>query len=499
MIIERLLWEEDATGLAGKIHAGDVAPIELVDAAIARAERVNPEINAIIEKQYEDARERAKNADRQAPLAGVPYLIKDLTISQKGVPTHSGSRAPAFTPDFDSVLIERCRAAGLIPIATTSTPEHGLRLMTETAAFGITRNPWNTAHTSGGSSGGAAALVAAGVSPMAHASDGGGSIRVPSACTGLVGLKPSRGRIPLSPAISEGWHGLTGEHAVTRTVRDTALLLDLTHGPDVLAPYAARPPRGTFAAAAARAPGRLRLAFYQGSPLGLPVSAETLQAMNAAVGLAREGGHSVEEIILPMIGEQYWADFAFTIAASIAGTMQLESQRIGRSIMGDLERGTRVIARFGGIISAGEAHAALLRLHAVSRQIVRETERYDAVLMPLIAHPPLPCGAMNPKGADELLENTADKLRLTRLLRLKPFRDKLITSSLWFTHWPAIQNISGQPAIALPVHVTKEGLPLGIQAVGRPGEEETLLSLAGQLEKISNWPARRAPFHVPKG
>ncbi len=498
MGLERLLWEDDATGLALKVRAGDVAALELVDAAIARAERVNPEINAIVEKQYEDARERAKHADRQAPFAGVPFLIKDLTMSQKSVPTHSGSRAPAFTPDFDSVLVQRYRAAGLIPFATTTTPEYGLRLMTETTAFGVTRNPWNLAHTSGGSSGGSAALVAAGVAPMAHASDGGGSIRVPAACTGLVGLKPSRGRIPLSPAISEGWHGLTGEHALTRTVRDTAALLDLTHGPDILAPYAARPPKGTFAAAAARAPGKLKLAFYRGSPLGLPISSETLQAMDTAISLAREGGHAVEEIDLPMIGEQYWADFAYTIASSIAGVMRLESGRIGRPILGDLERATRVIARFGDVITAGEAHAALLRLHAVSRQIVGATEIYDAVLMPIIAHPPLPCGAMNPKGADEVLENIADRLRLARLLRLKPFRDKLLHNSLWFTHWPAIQNISGQPAIALPVHVTKDGLPLGIQAVGRPGEEEPLLSLAAQMENLSNWAVRRAPFHVPK-
>ena len=497
MSIERILWEEDATGLAGKVRAGDVSPVELVDAAISRAERVNPDINAIAERTYETAREAAKRADRKAPFAGVPFVVKDLTISQKGVPTHSGSRAPAFVPDFDSVLVERQRAAGLIAIATSTTPEYGLRLMTETAAFGVTRNPWNLAHTSGGSSGGSAALVAAGIVPMAHASDGGGSIRVPAACTGLVGLKPSRGRIPHSPGMSEGWHGLTGEHALTRSVRDTAALLDLTHGPDILAPYAARPPRGTFAAAVAREPGKLKIAFYRGSPLQLPISPETLQALDDAVSLAREGGHSVEEIGLPMIGEQYWADFAYTIASSMAGVMRLESARIGRPILGDLERATRVIARFGDVITAGEAHAALLRLHAVSRQIVGATEMYDAVLMPIIAHPPLPCGAMNPKGADELLENIADKLRLTRLLRFKPFRDKLLHNSLWFTHWPAIQNISGQPAIALPVFVTKDGLPLGIQAVGRPGDEETILSLAGQFEKISDWAARRAPFHIP--
>ncbi len=479
------------------VRAGDVSPVELIEAAVTRAERVNPEINAIAERTFDMAREAAKRADREAPFAGVPFAIKDLTISQKGVPTHSGSRAPAFVPDFDSVLVERHRAAGLICIATATTPEYGLRLMTETAKFGVTRNPWNLAHTSGGSSGGSAALVAAGVAPMAHASDGGGSIRVPAACTGLVGLKPSRGRIPFSPAISEGWHGLTGEHALTRSVRDTAALLDLTHGPDILAPYAARPPRGTFAAAAARAPGRLKIGFYRGSPLDLPISAETLQALDAAIALAREGGHETEEIGLPMIGEQYWADFAYTIASSMAGVMRFESARIGRSVLGELERGTRVLTRFGDVITAGEAHAALLRLHAVSRQIVAATAEFDAVLMPVIAHPPLPCGAMNPKGADELLENIADKLRLTRLLRFKPFRDKLLHNSLWFTHWPAIQNISGQPAIAMPVHVTKEGLPLGIQAVGRPGDEETLLSLAAQFETISQWGKRRAQFHIP--
>lgn len=207
MSVERLLWEHDATGLADIVRKGEVSPAELVDAAIARAERVNPEINAIAEKTYERARERAKTVDRDAPLAGVPFAIKDLGIAQKGVPTHAGSRTPSFVPDFDSVLTERYLAAGLIPIATSTSPEHGLRLMTESAAFGITRNPWNTGHTTGGSSGGAAALVASGVVPVAHASDGGGSIRVPSACSGLVGLKTSRGRVPLSPLVSESWYG----------------------------------------------------------------------------------------------------------------------------------------------------------------------------------------------------------------------------------------------------------------------------------------------------
>ena len=497
MSAERVLWEYDAVGQAELVRKGDISPSELVEAAITRLEKVNPQINCVAEKTYEQARAAAKSADRNAPLAGVPFAIKDLGIAQKGIATHSGSRAPVFVPDFDSVLIERYRAAGLIPIATTTSPEYGLRLMTESAAFGITRNPWNTGHTTGGSSGGSSSIVAAGVVAAAHASDGGGSIRVPSACTGLVGMKTSRGRVPLSPLVTESWYGFVVDHAVSGTVRDSATLLDLTHGPDPLAPYAARPPKGTFAAAAARDPGRLTLAVYRGSPLGLEISKETLAALDTAVALAREGGHSVEEIDLPFIDRQFMADFAGSVASAVAGLLRMERVRSGRDIAGDVERASRVLARYGELQTAGETYAALERLHAASRQLITETAKYDAVLMPIIAHPPLAVGAMNPKGADELIENLLDRLRLTWLLKFPQFFGQLLDKSLWFTHWPAIQNVSGQPSIALPVHLTETGLPLGVQAAGRPGDEETLYSLAGQMERISGWDKRRAPFHVP--
>lgn len=497
MSIEKLLWQEDATGLAAHVAKGDVTPVELADAAISRAERVNPEINCIAETMFDRARAQAKGVDRTAPLAGVPFAIKDLDVAQAGVPLHGGSRAPALVPDYDSVLAERYRAAGLITIATTTSPEYGLRLVTESVRFGITRNPWNTGHTTGGSSGGSSSMVASGIVPAAHASDGGGSIRVPSACTGLVGMKPSRGRVPLSPMFTESWHGLIVDHAVTRSVRDSALLLDLTHGPDPLAPYAARSPKGTFAAAAARQPGKLKLAVYRQSPLGLEISADTLSALDTAVALAREGGHAVEEIALPFIDREFMADFARTVASAIAGLVRMENVRVGRNISGDLERATRIIARLGEVLSAGEVYAALERLHATSRRLIVETARYDAVLMPLIAHPPVPVGGMDPKGADDIVENLLDRLRLTRLLKLPQFLGRLMDKSLWFTHWPPIQNVTGQPSIALPVHITAAGLPLGIQAAGRPGDEETLYSLAAQMETISGWTTRRAPFHLP--
>ncbi len=498
MSVERVLWQEDATGLASLVKKGDISPTELVDAAISRAEKTAHDINAIVEKLFDRAQACARTIDRTLPLAGVPFAIKDLGIAMKGVPTHSGSKAPVFVPDVDSVLIERHFAAGLIPIATSTTPEHGLRLVTESAAFGITRNPWNTGHVTGGSSGGAAALVAAGVVPVAHASDGGGSIRVPAACTGLVGLKTSRGRIPLTPLASEPWYGFVVNHAVTRSVRDSALLLDLTHGPDNLAPYAARPPKGSFAAAAARDPGKLKLAVYRKSPLGLEISTDTLNALDAAVALAREGGHAVEEIDLSFIGRDFMIDFVTCVASAVAGGLRREAVTAGRPVSGEVERGTRVIGRFGELVSGGAVYAALERLQAASHQLLADTAAYDAVLMPLIAHPPLKCGAMNPMGADDFIENMLDKLHLTRLLKIKPLLGQLMDKSLWFTHWPAIQNVSGQPSIALPVYVTREGLPLGIQAAGRHGDEETLLSFAAQMEKLSGWKERRALLQVPE-
>ncbi|WP_258052113.1 amidase family protein [Mesorhizobium sp. INR15] len=297
--------------------------------------------------------------------------------------------------------------------------------------------------------------------------------------------------------MSESWYGMVVDHALTRSVRDCALLLDLTHGPDRLSPYAAPAPNGTFSAAAARHPGALKLAVYRKSPIGLPISAETLTALDTAVALAREGGHAVEEIDLPYIDRDFIADFAKTVASAMAGTMRTEALRVGRSVSGDIERATRLICRFGEIASAGEIYAGLQRLQSASHRLINETARFDAVLMPVIAHPPLACGAMDPKGADELIENLLDKLHLTRLLRLKPLFGQLMDKSLWFTHWPAIQNVSGQPSIALPVHVTDAGLPLGIQAMGRPGDEETLLSFAAQMETISGWLTRRAPLLVP--
>jgi amidase len=496
MSLERLLWENDATALAGLVGSGEVQPRELVDAAIARAERVNPHINAIAEPLFERAR-KAAGALVAGPFSGVPTAIKDIDNVLAGVPIHTGSRVRAVVPDRDMAPVARMIEAGLVPIATSTRPEQGLRLMTESAAFGITRNPWNTAHTSGGSSGGAASLVAAGVVPVAHASDGGGSIRVPAAATGLVGMKPSRGRVPLAPTPADVWFGMIVHNALTRSVRDSAALLDCLSRADPAASYVAPAAGGSFAAAAHREPGKLRIGVYRKSPLGLAISPETQAAIDAGVALAIEAGHAVEEVDLPGADRALLADFCRLVATAMAARMRAERVRLGRSALAELERGTRVIARYGEAISAGAVGFAHERVQLASRRIIEATMHYDAVLMPVIAHPPLAVGAMDAKGADEMVENMLDRLRLTGLLRVEQLFGQLMDKSLWFTHWPAIQNMTGQPAIALPVHVTAEGLPLGIQAVGRPGGEEALYALAGQMERQSGWLDRRAPFHVP--
>jgi len=494
--IQRLLWSHDATALGDMVRRGEVTPAELVDASIGRAERSGAKINAIAERLFDDARSQASRMDRSLPFAGVPMAIKDLGISIAGVPSHWGSRVKPVVSQQDSLLVARYKKAGFIPVATATASEFGLHLVTETARFGITRNPWNSDHVTGGSSGGSAALVAAGIVPVAHASDGGGSIRVPAACCGLVGMKPSRGRVPFTPDFLEGWYGLLAQHAVTRSVRDSAAVLDLTAGADTLSPYCARPPARPFAEAAASRPKGLRIGIYRASPLDLDISAETLAALNAASVLAEEAGHHVEEIDLPMLTRGFFADFGRLVASAFAGQMRLEADRLRGA--GRLERKTRIMRRFGHMIGAGELSAAALRLQMTARDLLIATDAYDAVLMPLIAHPPLPCGGMETSGLDRLNEVLLDALHLTPLLRLPPLLNKMMDLSLWFTHWPAIQNVTGQPAVSLPVHVTEDGLPLGIQAVGRVGDEDTLFALAGQMEELSGWLDRRAPFDVPQ-
>jgi amidase len=495
MSLDRLLAETDATGLAALIRGGEVTPVEAVEASIARAERLNPTINALVERLYDNARTAAAKVDRTRPFAGVPFAIKDLTAVMAGVPMHAGSHVPPRIEPWSSRQIDDLTAAGFIHVATVTSPEWGLRIATESRRFGATRNPWNPARTSGGSSGGSASVVAAGIVPVAHASDGGGSIRIPASLTGLVGLKPSRGRVPLTPLDQESWFGFIVQHALTRSVRDSAALLDLTAGVDHLAPYRQAGPTGSFLDATRRPPGRLRIGVHRRSLLARPVDPAIGIALDKTAALARDAGHDVAEIDLPIDGPAFLADFCRVVCAATAGNARMEAARTGGDVLSQLDRTTRTVARFGEVLSAGEVTATLTRLQAASMKILEAGNTFDLVLMPVTSAPAIATGALDSIGLDNALEEILDRLRLTRLLRVPALFAKLVDQSLWFAPWTPVQNVTGQPAIALPVHVTPEGLPVGVQAVGRIGEEATLLAFAAQIEPAAGWRERRAPLN----
>ena len=473
----------------------EISPLELVDAAIARAEATRPEINAIAEPLYDAARTRAKTVDRKLPLAGVPFAIKDLGIAMKGVPTHTGSRIPAFTADFNSVLTERYLAAGLIPIATSTSPEHGLRLMTEFG--GLRHHAQSVEHGPHqrrlvGRRGGA----------------GRGRRGAGRACLGWRRLDPRAGGLhragrPETVARPRAADAAGQRELVRHGRRPCRHPLGArlrrccstsTHGADragALCRAGAEghvsPPRPRATRASSSSPST------ENRRSACEISAETQAALDAAVALAREGGHTVEEIDLPYIDRDFMADFAKIVAAAVAGTMRAEASRVGRPCSRRSrarDAGHRALRR--SRCSAGEIYAGLQRLDAHSRRLITDTAQYDAVLMPMIAHPPLACGAMDPKGADRAHRErarpaAADAPAEARAAVRPADGQEPVVHPLAGDpecHRPAVDRAAG------PCH--RAGLPLGIQAAGRPGDEETLLSLAAQMEKISGWLARAA-------
>ena len=458
----------DATAQDELVRKKEVKPIELVEAAISRIERLNPNLNAVITPMYELARTAAADKLPDGPFTGVPFLLKDILGAYAGVRMTLGSKLlQDFVPDHDSELVVRLRRAGLIILGRTNTPEFGILPTTEPLLFGPCRNPWNTDHTAGGSSGGSAAAVAAGMVPMAHGNDGGGSIRIPASCCGLFGLKPTRARNPLGPDFGDVLSGLVVEHALTRSVRDSAALLDATAGPDVGDPYWAPPPERPFLQEVGADPGRLRIAFKNEAATGASVHPDCVQAVNEAAELCADLGHEVEERNLPLNAEMLTKAFSILWSAGTGSTLKVLS-----ATPDQVEPLTWALKEMSDQYSAADYVLALQTLHGISREVARFFQNYDILLTPTLAEPPLPLGAFD-SSSDNPLHG--------------------FHRSAEFACFTAIYNITGQPAMSVPLFWNDENLPVGSHFIGRFGDEATLFRLAAQLEEARPWDGRRPP------
>jgi amidase len=462
-----------AVELAGMVRDGDVSSRELVDAAYEAIESRNDELNAFVTLCRERAIEEADavQAGDDRPLAGVPIAIKDLVALTAGVRTSMGCAAMGdWVPAEDTALVRRVRTAGAIIVGKTNTPELGILPVTEPDRFGPARNPWDPSRTTGGSSGGSACAVAAGMVPIAHANDGGGSIRIPASCCGLVGLKPSRGRVSLAP-LGEFVGGIAAEGVVSHTVLDTAAALDILAGYEPGDPYWVPDPSAPFAEAVDREPGKLRIAFSADSPNGVPVDDDCVGATSETAELLESLGHTVFEA--PALSDEGYIDNFLKIwIAGVAGNVRELGALRGRPVEpSELEPLTAQMVEMAESISGADFLVALEYLRGLSRRVISMWSEIDVLLTPTLAKVPIEIGGLRPKEGEPPIE------MLNKAAEWVPF------TPVW--------NVTGQPAISLPLHQSQEGLPIGIQLVGAPAAEELLISLSAQLEEARPWADRR--------
>lgn len=463
----------DAIGLAGLVGTRQVSPDELLDAALARAAAVNPQLNALTVDLEGEVRAAIRAGLPDGPLSGVPFPIKDITVKMKGVPTGAGSRLFAGRIYAEeSELIRSYRRSGMTLFAKTNTPEFGLATVTEPVATGITRNPWSLGHTCGGSSGGAAVAVAAGIVPAAHGSDGGGSIRTPASCCALFGLKPSRGRVSMAPD-SDGWGGLAVQHALTRSVRDSALLLDIASGARPGDLYHVPPPERPFVEEAGRDPGRLRIGYTTRALVHGELHPECAAGVMNAAKLCEGLGHHVEEAVLDVdfVGLAVAANTI--VCTSVVATLEAEGAARGRPVEAhEVERLTWNIYRDMRDKPAYEFVLAQQAINAILRRFAAEMAKYDVLLLANNGSPPIPVGYACPDAED--LTDYADRLY------------RFIPNTQLF-------NVAGMPAMSVPLHWSADGLPVGVQFAAPVGGEAVLLRLAGQIEAAQPWFDRVPP------
>lgn len=461
----------DALGLAELVRKREVSADALLDEAIARVEALNPKLNMVTVEFHDMARAAIAAGLPDGPLSGVPFPLKNLGAAMAGTPMTNGSRLyEDYVCDADSTLVVRYKAAGLVMFARTNSPELGLSYATEPLLHGPTRNPWSPGHIPGGSSGGAAAAVAAGIVPAAHASDGGGSIRVPASCCGLFGLKPTRGRTPSGPFESDGWAGMSISHAITRSVRDSAALLDAVSGPEPGDPYAVPPNARPFLDEVGADPGSLRVAFSARPPADLPVHADCVAAMEGAARLCADLGHRVEEAEPDYDRALIDPARVDVITAYARADIEERAAELGVEPQALVEPASWALAAGADGVSGAAVVAALKTMRRVSRQIGRFFMDYDVLITPQLAEPPLEIGVLDPATDD---------------------MEAYMAAITGFSAFPGLSNATGAPAMSLPLSWNGDGLPIGVQFVGRFGDEATLFRLAAQIEAAAPWTGRR--------
>jgi amidase len=473
----------DGTAQADLVRRGEVTAAELAAAAIERINELNPRLNAVVLNMFEEGRKTAAVMGADGPLAGVPFLVKNILCSGVGEPVTMGMRAFAesgYRQPHDTYLARRFRDAGLITLGKTNTPEFALKGATEPEVHGPTHNPWQLGRSPGGSSGGSAAAVASGMVPLAHASDGGGSIRIPASACGLVGLKPSRGRVSLGPDAGEMWHGFACELGVTRSTRDTAALLDIAHGFMPGDPYAAPTPMRPYREEIGADPGRLRIGLMDRAPSSWPALHEDcVAAARDAARLLEELGHVVEHAHPRVLDELDYRSLFYVVVtahthAALEGAAALLGRPLGRE---DTEEWTHALGELGGRQRTAEyLRNGSAQVHLLTREVARwfaepfGPTRYDLLLSPTLRTPPPPHGAMTAPPGDPLATREL-------LMDLIPFTP--------------VANMTGQPAISLPLYWNPEGLPIGVHLMAQYGREDVLLRVASQLESARPWRDRR--------
>jgi len=486
----------DGLGLATLVRTKDIKPSELVEEAISRIERLNPSVNAVIHRMYEQARQAAEGDLPDGAFKGVPFLLKDLLTYYAGVPLSNGSKLyKDFVPDHDSELVKRYKTTGVIVIGKTNLPEFGVGPVTEAELFGPANNPWDLTRTTGGSSGGSAAAVSTRMVPMAHGSDGGGSLRIPASCCGIFGLKPTRGRNPLGPDYGEYWRGLYCEHVLTLSVRDSAAMLDATSGADKGAPYYASPSGQSFLSEVEVEPKKLRIAFTSDPLLGSTVDVDYVKGLEATVKLCQDLGHDVIEATPQIDGRAFASNFLKIVCIITRSLIEDSELLFGRKASyKDVEPATWVLGLLGKHYRAPEFSRALDFLQHVGRQMGEYFEKYDVMLTPTLAKLPLVTGKLQPKGLQVMAMKLLCRLNAGFFISRFADIDALAEQFFSFNPYTMLFNATGQPAMSVPLYWNDSGLPIGMQFVGRYGDEATLFRLAGQLERANPWFDRVPPI-----